>query len=154
MKRKDDRYEQWVERIKHCPPVLKDSELLTEEVISKIEIVSSFKNQKSRKYWGTWISGVAATLLICFWISEEVVSHSGAPLPSAKALVIPNIYSGSISEEMELSSDRMTISKKLKRVNTAIRTHQKNQLKKKEFYSGIVNKSMNKRIKCSAYENE
>ena len=83
MKREDQTYEKWLDKLKNTEPVLNAPEELTNYILNKISFLSSsgtslLKEAKGKSKTNrillsvSKISGIAAALLLCFLISETI----------------------------------------------------------------------------------
>lgn len=82
MKREDETYEKWLDKLKNTEPVLNAPEELTNDILNKIKTLPSgtslLKEAKGKSKTNrillsvSKISGIAAALLLCFLISETI----------------------------------------------------------------------------------
>ena len=82
MKREDQTYEKWLDKLKNTEPVLNAPEELTNDILFKIKTLPSgtslLKEAKGKSKTNrillsvSKISGIAAALLLCFLISETI----------------------------------------------------------------------------------
>lgn len=82
MKRDDETYEKWLDKLKNTEPVLNAPEELTNDILNKIKTLPSgtslLKEAKGKSktnrilLFVSKISGIAAALLLCFLISETI----------------------------------------------------------------------------------
>ena len=70
MKQEDKQYEEWLEQLKRIQPVLNDPEALTNNILQRITDRTKPKNKKHHRTLFGWLSGVAATVLLCLSIHE------------------------------------------------------------------------------------
>lgn len=73
MKQEDKHYEEWLTEIRNRQPVMSNPDELTANILQQ---VSRIPHQKRRKKLliGSWLSGIAAGLLLCLLVSETVFS--------------------------------------------------------------------------------
>lgn len=73
MKQEDKHYEEWLTEIRNRQPVMSNPDELTANILQQ---VSRIPRQKRRKKLliGSWLSGIAAGLLLCLLVSETVFS--------------------------------------------------------------------------------
>ncbi len=74
MKQEDKKYEELLNVLKTSSPILHQPEDLTEKIIGKIESLPRKKNRYLLV--GSWVSGLAATFLLCLLVKETVFSSS------------------------------------------------------------------------------
>lgn len=72
MTKKEDTYEQWLEKIKTTEPFLDNPEELTNDILNRIDALPS-GNPSRILLLVSRISGIAAAFLLCFLISETVL---------------------------------------------------------------------------------
>lgn len=72
MTKKEDTYEQWLEKIKTTEPCLDNPEELTNDILNRIDALPS-GNPSRILLLVSRISGIAAAFLLCFLISETVL---------------------------------------------------------------------------------
>lgn len=75
MKREDEQYEQWLEKLKMTSPVLLNPEKLTNDIIREIELLpEKVRKEKRRRKWEivTRLSTTAAGFLLCLLLGETV----------------------------------------------------------------------------------
>lgn len=73
MKQEDKHYEEWLTEIRNRQPVMSNPDELTANILQQ---VSRIPHQKQRKKLliGSWLSGIAAGLLLCLLVSETIFS--------------------------------------------------------------------------------
>lgn len=72
MTKKEDTYEQWLEKIKTTEPFLDNPEELTNDILNRIDALPS-GNPSRILLLVSRISGIAAAFLLCFLIGETVL---------------------------------------------------------------------------------
>lgn len=72
MKDEDQKYREIISIIKDNPPVLKDPEALTADVMGRIEELSHHRSARKRLLISGWVSAIAATFLLCFLLNETL----------------------------------------------------------------------------------
>lgn len=65
MKNKNHTYKQKLSELRNISPILEEPELFTREIISRIDGVP--QTQPSKRRLSFLLSGIAASLLLCFW---------------------------------------------------------------------------------------
>ena len=109
MKREDQTYGKWLDKLKNTEPVLNAPEELTNDILNKIKTLPSgtslLKEAKGKSKTNrillsvSKISGIAAALLLCFLISETIFFSQDKQYPTAgtqkvacskKAAIYPN----------------------------------------------------------------
>ena len=113
MKRKDETYGKWLDKLKNTEPVLNAPEELTNDILNKIKILPSgtslLKEAKGKSKTTrillsvSKISGIAAALLLCFLISETIFfsqdkqypkqSYANNAIWQGKAYSLPDSWS-------------------------------------------------------------
>lgn len=83
MKHEDKDYEKWLSAVKRRQPVLENPNELTDLILRRVSRIRSAKKQR-KILVGTWMSGVAATLLLCLFINETVIAPSSYQVKEEK----------------------------------------------------------------------
>ncbi|MEG0646546.1 hypothetical protein [Bacteroides sp.] len=103
MKREDERYAQLIEELKGKLPILREPDILTEEIIHRISSLPVKRRTSPYVAIISGISGVAATLLLCLLVSQSMVT----PLPVRDTrIAIPYKALIHLPEEMSLSQKK------------------------------------------------
>ncbi|WP_455673404.1 hypothetical protein [Phocaeicola sp.] len=90
MKREEERYEQWLERVRNTSPVLENPENLTRDILQKIAQTPQRKRKSGRLV--NWVSAVAAVGLLCFMV-HETCFYSAAPVIKGEVVVTNTSFS-------------------------------------------------------------
>ena len=113
MKREDETYGKWLDKLKNPEPVLNAPEELTNDILNKIKTLPSgtslLKEAKGKSKTNrillsvSKISGIAAALLLCFLISETIFfsqdkqypkqSYANNAIWQGKAYSLPDSWS-------------------------------------------------------------
>ncbi|NDV83611.1 hypothetical protein [Bacteroides sp. 51] len=72
MKGEDQKYREIISMIKDNPPVLRDPEALTADVMGRIDKLSQSRSSRKRLLVSGWIAAIAATFLLCFLLNETM----------------------------------------------------------------------------------
>lgn len=74
MKREDEYYEKWLNKLRTMQPILNQPDELTAAIMQKVsrEVKQEQTSTKKRRilFVGSWMSTVAAGLLVCLWVGE------------------------------------------------------------------------------------
>ena len=102
MKRKDETYGKWLDKLKNTEPVLNAPEELTNDILNKIKTLPSgtslLKEAKGKSKTNrillsvSKISGIAAALLLCFLISETIFFQAIHAYTCIVGLVCHNLW--------------------------------------------------------------
>jgi len=77
MKEIDKKYDRLISVIKNNPPMPENSERLTAGILAQIGRLSAKRRAKKRLILSGWISAIAATFLICLFVSETFFLPDG-----------------------------------------------------------------------------
>lgn len=80
MKRENEPYEQWLAEVKTLQPAMSHPEALTESILKRVIRMSERREKRRRRRLRitAWLSGAAATLLLCLLMADAGL------LPSAE----------------------------------------------------------------------
>ncbi len=117
MKAEDKTYERLIHQMKSHNPVLQNPDELTAGIMENISTLPQRKNSKGSIIRITgWVSTIAASLLICFLVSETFFYPSPAETPKNmyvdNQIAIPTRVSIVVSEIPELSSPELGLREK------------------------------------------
>lgn len=76
MKEEDRKYEEWLNEIRSKQPVLNNPDQLAADIMQRVSGMR--KPQKNLHLFGSWLSGIAAAILLCFLLTETM----RMPVPS------------------------------------------------------------------------
>ena len=121
------KYEELMAQIKSTQPVIFDAERLTANILQKIEKVPQKKSKNKMLSIATWISSIAASVLIGLFLFEQFMIPTNNNHQSSN---IPEIYlSAGFNEKQTVLTD----------FNDWFRTKKEHQKKQQAFYSSIIN---------------
>lgn len=138
MKEEDRKYEEWLRELKAKQPVLTNPQQLTTDILQRVS-ASNRKSSRKRLYsFGSWLSGIAATLLLCFLLTETL-----SPNDEDSGFIRATTTTSSLPPNWE----SMSLTEK----GSYLIAYQKKQKRQKEF---IYNSIQKKRLNEIAYENK
>ena len=142
MKEENRKYEEWLRELKATQPVLTNPEQLTADILQRVS-ASNRKNSRKRLYsFGSWLSGIAATLLLCFLLTESL-SVATRPNDEDSGFIRATTTTSSLPPNWE----SMSLTEK----GSYLIAYQKKQERQKELiYNSIQKKLLNE----IAYENK
>lgn len=123
MKQEDKHYEEWLTEIRNRQPVMSNPDELTANILQQVSCIPHRKRRK-RLLLGSWLSGIAAGLLLCLLVSETVFtpvpydirSGEGYRLQENAVYSLPKDWKGmNLSEKSSYLSDQYIQFKKLKK---------------------------------------
>jgi len=82
MKQDDRLYEEWLAEVRSRQPVISNPDGLTANILQQVSRIP-FRKKKKRLLIGSWLSGIAAGLLLCLLVSEVLFT----PLPDGLRVV-------------------------------------------------------------------
>lgn len=129
MKDKDHTYEKAIQAIRELSPQLNNPEEFSRKIISGIEKIPQVKRQKTKLL--SLVSGIAATLLICFW-GYEIIRFSEYPT----AISLPSEL---FTRPVIQSENSYTLQEKITLYHTWQREQQKSKERQKLFISTLSN---------------
>lgn len=140
MKTEDKAYERLIKQIKSHDPVLPNPDELTAGIMENISGLPQNKKSKSRIIQITgWISTVAASLLICFLVSETFFYPSPTKEPKniniKNQIAVLTRVSTVICEIPELSSPELGLREKSRLLIPCLRKKQQARLSRFSFYN-------------------
>lgn len=69
----DRKYDEWLNELRGKQPVLTNPDQLSAGILQKISALKQPKQLSKRLYLlGSWLSGIAATVLLCFLLTEAI----------------------------------------------------------------------------------
>ena len=66
----DKKYEEWLNEVRNRQPVLTNPEQLTADILKRASDISRSKTKNQIRLIGSWVTGIAATILLCLLITE------------------------------------------------------------------------------------
>lgn len=140
MKEEDRKYEEWLNEIRRRQPVLNNPDQLAADVMQKVS--GKRKPKKSLHLFGSWLSGIAAAILLCFLLTETM------RMPIQSDYENPRfIWESAIASPLPQNWKSMTLAEK----RSFLSVHQKQLERLKE----LIYKSLEKKyLKETPYENK
>ena len=74
MKQDDKLYNEWLDEVKNVQPILSNPDELTTAILQQVSRIVPQKKKRKSLLIGSWVSGIAAGLLLCLLVSEALFS--------------------------------------------------------------------------------
>lgn len=71
MKQEDKYYEEWLTEIRNRQPVMSNPDELTANILQQVSRIP-YQKRRKKLLIGSWLSGIAASLLLCLLVSETL----------------------------------------------------------------------------------
>lgn len=141
MKREDERYEQWLEKLKRTSPVLLNPEKLTNDIILKIELLpEKVRKEKRRRKWEivTWLSATAAGFLVCLLLGETVFFSGSERMEKEEAVCEDILVAGTVQPVIsEYRIRDMNLKEKSRWLSEKWKSRRLAERKRKEFLTSF-----------------
>lgn len=141
MKREDERYEQWLEKLKRTSPVLLNPEKLTNDIILKIELLpEKVRKEKRRRKWEivTWLSATAAGFLVCLLLGETVFFSGSERMEKEEAVCEDILVVGTVQPVIsEYRIRDMNLKEKSRWLSEKWKSRRLAERKRKEFLTSF-----------------
>ena len=88
MKQDDKLYNEWLDEVRNVQPILSNPDELTTAILQQVSRIVPRKKKRKSLLIGSWVSGIAAGLLLCLLVSETLLSPvpDGVRVDSAYSL--------------------------------------------------------------------
>lgn len=120
MEKEKDTYWKLIEKLQNNEPILNNPEALTENIMQQIQKAAAKQNIRRRFLFLGWLSGAAAVLLICFFISEQIISAQETPATTMNVTLVSPFH-----KEIQMLKEKNN--------NTSITLHQFIQMKENRW---------------------
>ena len=74
MKQDDKLYNEWLDEVRNVQPILSNPDELTTAILQQVSRIVPQKKKRKSLLIGSWVSGIAAGLLLCLLVSETLLS--------------------------------------------------------------------------------
>lgn len=74
MKQDDKLYNEWLDEVRNVQPILSNPDELTTAILQQVSRIVPRKKKRKSLLIGSWVSGIAAGLLLCLLVSEALFS--------------------------------------------------------------------------------
>ena len=85
MKQDDKLYNEWLDEVRNVQPILSNPDELTTAILQQVSRIVPRKKKRKSLLIGSWVSGIAAGLLLCLLVSETLLS----PVPDGVRVSCP-----------------------------------------------------------------
>jgi hypothetical protein len=133
MNNETKKYEELVKQIKATPPVMADPEKLTARILQRIENTPQKKNRNKTLAGVSWVTSIAASLLIGLFLFEQLTTSTNREHQNAK---ISDRYFSLVLDKNRNIEKQNTLTN----FNDWLRIKKERQKKQQAFYSSIINK--------------
>lgn len=73
MKQDDKLYNEWLDEVRNVQPILSNPDELTTAILQQVSRIVPRKKKRKSLLIGSWVSGIAAGLLLCLLVSPDGV---------------------------------------------------------------------------------
>ena len=109
MKQDDKLYNEWLDEVRNVQPILSNPDELTTAILQQVSRIVPQKKKRKSLLIGSWVSGIAAGLLLCLLVSETLLS----PVPDGVRVEKSDYLSGQYVQYKKLRQKRvMELTKK------------------------------------------
>lgn len=74
MKQDDRLYDEWLDEVRNVQPILSNPDELTAAILQRVSRIAPRKKKRKSLLTVSWLSGIAAGLLLCLLVSEALFS--------------------------------------------------------------------------------
>lgn len=146
MEKKENRYEELLMIIKEHPPILRNPEKLTDGIMDRIDKLAQPRHTRhTHNRWllvAGWLSTMAATILICLFVSETFTARGNKAIETLGSLSgsLPT-YTPEPWQTLGLTIEeiqRMSPEEKCKYLQPLIKERRESRAKRRQTKAGIV----------------
>ena len=115
MKQDDKLYNEWLDEVRNVQPILSNPDELTTAILQQVSRIVPRKKKRKSLLIGSWVSGIAAGLLLCLLVSETLLSPVPDGVQENSAYSLPEGWERMrLSEKSDYLSGQYVQYKKLR----------------------------------------
>ena len=108
MKQDDKLYNEWLDEVRNVQPILSNPDELTTAILQQVSRIVPQKKKRKSLLIGSWVSGIAAGLLLCLLVSETLLS----PVPDGVRVEEEHRFQENSAYSLPEGWERMRLSEK------------------------------------------